>query len=152
MLLFCSKLFFKTLLQYLNGCNRYFATDISDQMIPTDYKSQTHKTKGCLKDSFLDDYFGFQNLDRAMNAIGVIENEKSKFFEAIAGILHLGNVEFEKDVQGCKVSDRSEKSLEFAASLLDIRTSELRELLIFKIIVVRNMHITYVDQFYFPYA
>lgn len=130
------------LLQYLNGCSRYFASDISDPMIPSDYKSETHKTMGCLKDSFLDDYSGFEKLDEAMNAIGVIENEKLFFFEAIAGILHLGNVKFEKDVQGCKVSDRSEKSFELAASLLHIHTLELREVLIFKIMVVGNMRIT----------
>lgn len=107
-------------------------------MIPPDCKSGIHKTMGPIKDSYLDDYIGFSNLNHALTALGIANNEKMKLFETLAGILHLGNVNFEEDMEGCKISNRSEESLELAASLLYIDISELRKVLISKVIAVGN--------------
>lgn len=132
-------------MQYLNGCSKYFATDVTDQLIPSLYKSEIHKTMGPLKDSFIDDYIDFQSLDQSMTALGFVDHEKMKIYEGIAGILHLGNVNFEGDMEGCNISDSSVKSLELAASLLHFGTLELRQLLISKTIVVEKMNITCVN-------
>lgn len=116
-------------------------------MIGDDYKSDCHKLTGPLKDPFLDDYNSFQNIDQAMSALGFVETEKLKFYEMIAAILHLGNVNFENDGEGCRVTDTSQKSLEFAATLLHFDILELRKSLTSKEIVVRNASITYVHLF-----
>lgn len=129
-------------LQYLNGCNRYFATAVTDQMIPSSHKSAVHMEKGPLIDTLLDDYIGFQKFDQSLTKLGLVNDEKMKLYEAIAGILHLGNVNFEESGDGCKISDWSELSLQLAASLFHVDKSQLRQLLITKEIIVGNMNIT----------
>lgn len=117
-------------------------------MIKTDYKSESHKETFPLKDIFLDDYNGFQNFDHAMSKLGMLETEKTEFYEVIAGILHLGNVEFEAYGEGCRINDLSRVSFEFAATLLHADTLELEPVLTKKIIFVDNTTIMYVRQFF----
>lgn len=113
-------------------------------MIKTEYKSESHKKTFPLKDIFLDDFNGFQNFDNAMTALGLLETEKIKFYEVIAAILHLGNIEFDTYADGCKIADTSRKSLVLAATLLHVDNLELEEVLTKKILFVGNASIMYV--------
>lgn len=133
---------FSISLQYLNGCNKYFATDVTDQMIESDVKSESHKATGPLKDDSLDDYQYFQRLDQAMSGMGLLETEKLKIYEVIAGVLHLGNVSFEEDGEGCKITDSSLESFEIASNLLHIDAPELRKSLTSKLLIVADTTIS----------
>lgn len=117
-------------------------------MIQTDYKSESHKETFPLKDIFLDDYNGFQGFDHAMSTLGLLETEKTDFYEVIAGILHLGNVKFEAYGEGCKINDSSRESFEFAATLLRADTLELEAVLTKKVLFVDNTSIVYVWKFF----
>lgn len=63
-------------------------------------------SKGGMTDIQLDDVKDFQLTDQAMSHMGMSDADKTAIYTVIAGVLHLGNVCFEEDVEskgGCKV-------------------------------------------------
>ncbi|EFO99385.1 CRE-HUM-8 protein [Caenorhabditis remanei] len=82
------------------------------------------------EDSMVDDYLDFQRLENALKLTGLNEKELMFIWSTVAGILHLGNIEFEENHGdsrgGCKVSQRSEGYVDQAARLLGLETIELR--------------------------
>ncbi|KAG8124103.1 hypothetical protein E2320_019505 [Naja naja] len=83
--------------RYLNrGCTRYFATKETDKQILQNRKSPEYQRSGSLKDPLLDDHGDFNRMCIAMKKIGLNDEEKLDLFRVVAGVLHLGNIDFEE--------------------------------------------------------
>lgn len=57
---------------------------------------------GSLHDIQLDDVADFETTDKAMTMMGMSDAEKMAIYTVVAGVLHLGNVEFEEEQEGTK--------------------------------------------------
>ena len=55
-----------------------------------------HLKVGALKDPLLDDQGDFNRMCGAMKKIGLDDTEKLDLFRVVAGVLHLGNIDFEE--------------------------------------------------------
>uniref|UniRef100_A0A8V5H8F6 Unconventional myosin-VI n=1 Tax=Melopsittacus undulatus TaxID=13146 RepID=A0A8V5H8F6_MELUD len=116
--------------RYLNrGCTRYFANKETDKQILQNRKSPEYLKAGSLKDPLLDDHGDFNRMCTAMKKIGLDDAEKLDLFRVVAGVLHLGNIDFEEAGStsgGCTVGPRSEPALECCATLLGLDREDLR--------------------------
>jgi len=66
----------------------------------------------------IDDNAGWQNTDAAMETIGIGPDQKSSILRTVAGVLHLGNIQFEPQGDGSKVIQKSEHYVKIAAEQL----------------------------------
>ncbi|XP_026141654.1 myosin VIb isoform X1 [Carassius auratus] len=119
--------------RYLNrGCTRYFANKDSDKQIMQNRKSpedQKHGKAGALKDPLLDDLGDFNRMVVAMKKIGLDDTEKLNLFRVVAGVLHLGNIDFEETGStsgGCILKNQTGQTLEYCAELLGLDQDDLR--------------------------
>ncbi|NXK05011.1 MYO6 protein, partial [Herpetotheres cachinnans] len=116
--------------RYLNrGCTRYFANKETDKQILQNRKSPEYLKAGSLKDPLLDDHGDFNRMCTAMKKIGLDDAEKLDLFRVVAGVLHLGNIDFEEagsSSGGCTLRPRSEPALECCAALLGLDQEDLR--------------------------
>uniref|UniRef100_A0A3Q3WEK0 Unconventional myosin-VI n=1 Tax=Mola mola TaxID=94237 RepID=A0A3Q3WEK0_MOLML len=116
--------------RYLNrGCTRYFASMASDKKIMQNRKSPEHLKVGALKDPLLDDHGDFNRMCVAMKRIGLDDTEKLDLFRVVAGVLHLGNIDFEETGSssgGCILKNQSGQTLEYCADLLGLDQDDLR--------------------------
>lgn len=100
-------------------------------------KSSGHKKLGPLKDPIINDYQSFHLLDDALTRLGLSEDSKLEIYSLVAGVLHLGNIDFEEipdDVRGgCQVAESSEKSLTITCGLLGLDADELRQALVSRV-------------------
>ncbi|TRY86976.1 hypothetical protein DNTS_032763 [Danionella cerebrum] len=116
--------------RYLNrGCSRYFANKDSDKQIVQNRKSVEHGKAGALKDPLLDDLGDFNRMVVAMKKIGLDDTEKLNLFRVVAGVLHLGNIDFEETGStsgGCVLKNESSETLEHCAELLGLDQDDLR--------------------------
>uniref|UniRef100_A0A665WRG8 Unconventional myosin-VI n=1 Tax=Echeneis naucrates TaxID=173247 RepID=A0A665WRG8_ECHNA len=116
--------------RYLNrGCTRYFACKDSDKQIMQNRKSPEHLKVGALKDPLLDDTGDFNRMCVAMKKIGLDDTEKLDLFRVVAGVLHLGNIDFEETGSssgGCVLKNQSGQTLEYCADLLGLDQDDLR--------------------------
>uniref|UniRef100_A0A3Q2PHA5 Unconventional myosin-VI n=1 Tax=Fundulus heteroclitus TaxID=8078 RepID=A0A3Q2PHA5_FUNHE len=116
--------------RYLNrGCTRFFATKDTDQQILQNRKSSEHAKSGPLKDPLLDDHGDFTRMSVAMKKIGLGDTEKLDLFRVVAGVLHLGNIDFEEAGStsgGCTIRNQSSQTLEHCAELLGLEEDDLR--------------------------
>nr|XP_033792370.1 unconventional myosin-VI isoform X3 [Geotrypetes seraphini] len=116
--------------RYLNrGCTRYFATKETDKQILQNRKSPEYLKQGSLKDPLLDDHGDFNRMCIAMKKIGLDDAEKLDLFRVVAGVLHLGNIDFEESGHtsgGCTLKNKSSQSLESCAELLGLDQEDLR--------------------------
>ncbi|XP_068582431.1 myosin VIb isoform X1 [Cebidichthys violaceus] len=116
--------------RYLNrGCTRYFASKDSDKQILQNRKSPEHLKAGALKDPLLDDMGDFNRMCVAMKKIGLDDTEKLDLFRVVAGVLHLGNIDFEETGSssgGCVLKNQSGQTLEYCAGLLGLDQDDLR--------------------------
>ncbi|XP_076021602.1 myosin VIb [Genypterus blacodes] len=119
--------------RYLNrGCTRYFANKDSDKQIMQNRKSpedNKHLQGGALKDPLLDDQGDFIRMCEAMKRIGLDDTEKLDQFRVVAGVLHLGNIDFEETGSssgGCVPKNQSSQTLEYCADLLGLDHDDLR--------------------------
>ena len=55
-----------------------------------------HVKLGALRDPLLDDLGDFNRMCGAMKKIGLDDTEKLDLFRVVAGVLHLGNIDFEE--------------------------------------------------------
>ncbi|XP_039599331.1 unconventional myosin-VI-like, partial [Polypterus senegalus] len=115
---------------YLNrGCTRFFATKETDKQILQNRKSPEHFKEGSLKDPLLDDQGDFNRMCIAMKKIGLNDVEKLDLFRVVAGVLHLGNIDFEEAGStsgGCILKNKSSQTLENCAELLGLCEEDLR--------------------------
>ncbi|XP_035466404.2 unconventional myosin-VI isoform X1 [Scophthalmus maximus] len=116
--------------RYLNrGCTRYFASKDSDKQIMQNRKSPEHLKVGALKDPLLDDQGDFNRMCVAMKKIGLDDTEKLDLFRVVAGVLHLGNIDFEETGSssgGCVLKNQSGQTLEHCADVLGLDQDDLR--------------------------
>ncbi|XP_053457842.1 unconventional myosin-VI isoform X2 [Nycticebus coucang] len=116
--------------RYLNrGCTRYFANKETDKQILQNRKSPEYLKAGSLKDPLLDDHGDFIRMCTAMRKIGLDDEEKLDLFRVVAGVLHLGNIDFEEAGStsgGCNLKNKSTQSLEYCAELLGLDQDDLR--------------------------
>uniref|UniRef100_A0A672FVD7 Unconventional myosin-VI n=1 Tax=Salarias fasciatus TaxID=181472 RepID=A0A672FVD7_SALFA len=116
--------------RYLNrGCTRFFASKDTDKQIMQNRKSKEHGKSGPLKDPLLDDHGDFKRMSVAMKKIGLDDTEKLDLFRVVAGVLHLGNIDFEEAGStsgGCNIRNQSSKTLEHCAELLGLVQEDLR--------------------------
>ncbi|XP_027624038.1 unconventional myosin-VI isoform X5 [Tupaia chinensis] len=116
--------------RYLNrGCTRYFANKETDKQILQNRKSPEYLKAGSLKDPLLDDHGDFIRMCTAMKKIGLDDEEKLDLFRVVAGVLHLGNIDFEEAGStsgGCNLKSKSTQSLEYCAELLGLDQDDLR--------------------------
>ncbi|XP_021565516.1 unconventional myosin-VI [Carlito syrichta] len=116
--------------RYLNrGCTRYFANKETDKQILQNRKSPEYLKAGSLKDPLLDDHGDFIRMCTAMKKIGLDDGEKLDLFRVVAGVLHLGNIDFEDTGStsgGCNLKNKSTQSLEYCAELLGLDQDDLR--------------------------
>ncbi|XP_039641598.1 myosin VIb isoform X1 [Perca fluviatilis] len=116
--------------RYLNrGCTRYFASKDADKQIMQNRKSPEHLQVGALKDPLLDDQGDFSRMCVAMKKIGLDDTEKLDLFRVVAGVLHLGNIDFEETGSssgGCVLKNQSGQTLEYCADLLGLDQDDLR--------------------------
>uniref|UniRef100_A0A3B3WCE8 Unconventional myosin-VI n=1 Tax=Poecilia mexicana TaxID=48701 RepID=A0A3B3WCE8_9TELE len=116
--------------RYLNrGCTRFFATKDTDQQILQNRKSSEHSKAGPLKDPLLDDHGDFTRMSVAMKKIGLGDTEKLDLFRVVAGVLHLGNIDFEEAGStsgGCTIRNQSGQTLQHCAELLGLEQDDLR--------------------------
>ncbi|KAG9336161.1 hypothetical protein JZ751_002508 [Albula glossodonta] len=116
--------------RYLNrGCTRYFANKDTDKQIMQNRKSPEHLKTGSLKDPLLDDQGDFMRMCGAMKKIGLDDTEKLDLFRVVAGVLHLGNIDFEETGSssgGCLLKNQSNQTLEYCADLLGLDQDDLR--------------------------
>uniref|UniRef100_A0A8C4I603 Unconventional myosin-VI n=1 Tax=Dicentrarchus labrax TaxID=13489 RepID=A0A8C4I603_DICLA len=116
--------------RYLNrGCTRFFASKDTDKQILQNRKSPEHMKSGPLKDPLLDDQGDFNRMSVAMKKIGLDDTEKLDLFRVVAGVLHLGNIDFEEAGStsgGCAIKNQSSQTLEHCAELLGLEEEDLR--------------------------
>uniref|UniRef100_A0A665VKE7 Unconventional myosin-VI n=1 Tax=Echeneis naucrates TaxID=173247 RepID=A0A665VKE7_ECHNA len=107
--------------RYLNrGCTRFFASKDTDKQIMQNRKSPEHMKSGPLKDALLDDHGDFNRICVAMKKIGLDDTEKLDLFRVVAGVLHLGNIDFEEAGStsgGCAIKNQSSQTLEHCAEV-----------------------------------
>ncbi|KAG1927316.1 unconventional myosin-VI [Pimephales promelas] len=111
------------------GCTRYFSTKDSEKLIPQNRKSPELLKAGPLKDPLLDDHADFKRMCVAMKKIGLDDTEKLNLFRVVAGVLHLGNIDFEEAGStsgGCVLKKTCGQSLQFCAELLGLDEEDLR--------------------------
>lgn len=115
-----------------------------------------HFKVGALKDPLLDDKGDFNRMCVAMKRIGLDDTEKLDLFRVVAGVLHLGNVDFEEtgsssgaallvqitdkscfhkacfhtllwlSLGGCILKNQSSQTLQYCAELLGLDQDDLR--------------------------
>uniref|UniRef100_A0A8C7LZH9 Unconventional myosin-VI n=1 Tax=Oncorhynchus mykiss TaxID=8022 RepID=A0A8C7LZH9_ONCMY len=88
-----------------------------------------HLKSGPLKDPLLDDQGDFNRMCGAMKKIGLDDTEKLDLFRVVAGVLHLGNIDFEEAGStsgGCTIKNQSSQTVEYCAELLGLEESDLR--------------------------
>ena len=66
---------------------------------------QQYLQKGSLHDPQLDDLKDFRLTNSAMDHMGMKESEKDDIYAVVAGVLHLGNVSFEENIDDSKGMD-----------------------------------------------
>ncbi|VDL74370.1 unnamed protein product [Nippostrongylus brasiliensis] len=81
-------------------------------------------------DAIVDDAADFVHLVEALARAGLSKDEINDIFRTVAGVLHLGNVEFIDSINdtrgGCKVDPESEQSLAIASELLGLEVAEMK--------------------------
>jgi myosin VI len=129
---------------YLNrGCTQYFSSKSNEKSIPSNRKSNDTQIKGFLSDSHLDDAKYFLEVDKAMDQIGLTNDEKMNIYLTVATVLHIGNIEFEDDPDnskgGCRLKDGPSKAsskmsaMKISAQMLGLDADELEKSLISRV-------------------
>jgi myosin I len=101
---------------------------------PKDYaylvKSDTFKVTG------INDKKEFDIVSAALKVVGFVHDGIQNLYKVVAGILELGNVEFENEKDGSKV--KNPKQLSKAAALLQVSEQELTAALTFRSVVTQK--------------
>ncbi|RCN45917.1 myosin head [Ancylostoma caninum] len=112
------------------GTTTFFARPGSKSTIAPDRLSEQAKKVGMLTDAIVDDAADFSHLSDALGRAGLSPNEIFDIWRVVAGVLHLGNIDFVDSVDdnrgGCKMDPASEMSLNIAADLLGMEVAELK--------------------------
>lgn len=86
---------------------------------------------GCYTVDDVDDSKDFQDVINAMNTMGITPDEQAVIFQIVAGILHIGNVQFAEDDRGnAYITDETE--LNIAAGLWAVSPEDLKYSMLFR--------------------
>ncbi|CAL2042087.1 unnamed protein product [Caenorhabditis brenneri] len=111
-----------------NGFTGFFAN--LDSQSPSKILKNRLGNTSFSYDSMVDDFNGFQRLEAALKMSGLNEQEIMFVWSTIAGVLHLGNVEFEDIIDdskgGCKIAKNCEDAVMHSAALLGLQAIELK--------------------------
>lgn len=64
-----------------------------------------------MKEPGINDVADFQQLDNAMNAVGLTMSQKADIYRVAAAVLHLGNIEFQESTRDKKGKKSSQHHL-----------------------------------------
>ena len=82
-----------------------------------------------LKADGIDDFRDFSALQHAMITVGFSESERQHMMSILAGILHVGNIEFKpidiKGTEGSEINDVSRRFLNNASSAFEVEAKDL---------------------------
>ncbi|GFS73987.1 myosin heavy chain 95F [Trichonephila clavipes] len=119
------------------GCTQYFTSQETEKMLNKDSISSDQCQKGSLHDPMLDDIRNFLALDKALNNMGLSENERQNIYTVVAAVLHLGNVSFEDNPDdckgGCRLAPGAAEILLIISSLLGVDAQYLRQSLLSRV-------------------
>ncbi|KAL0491036.1 myosin I heavy chain [Acrasis kona] len=85
---------------------------------------------GCYTVDGIDDVAEFKDTKRAMDVMGITQQEQKNIFQLLAGILWLGNIQFVELHKDTGIKNM--QALEFAASLLGVKPDRLKKVLTYK--------------------
>ncbi|VDO63914.1 unnamed protein product [Heligmosomoides polygyrus] len=112
------------------GTTTYFLRPGSKSRIPSERFSAEARKAGLLTDSIVDDAADFAHLGDALGRAGLSPDEVQEIWRMIAGILHLGNVQFIESINdtrgGCKVDPEYEQELSYASELLGLELGDMK--------------------------
>lgn len=87
----------------------------------------------------------FLKIDEQLATFGLTRDERECVYKLLAGILHLGNIEFESsDDDSCRIAITSEDTYKTVAQLLSIELSVLESNLIYRKFVVKGSKLRFV--------
>lgn len=66
---------------------------------------------GSLNDPKLDDVNDFKVCDTAMTHLGISNDEKKSIYTLVSAVLHLGNLEFEENLEDAKGMSKNKKKV-----------------------------------------
>jgi len=99
------------------------------------YLNQT----SCVKVDTVNDKEDFVLTCEAMRVMGITDDIKENIFELIAGILHLGNVNFVENQKGyAGVDENSLEELDLAARFLRVDPTVLKNAMLFRVVEVQS--------------
>lgn len=94
------------------------------------------------------DHEGFTRTMECLAGIGLSPEEQKDLFGTVAGVLHLGNIQFEEhddpsesfteSIGKCRVTDESRPSLRKACVLLGLDEAQLEDAILTKVIVING--------------
>ncbi|PIO76687.1 myosin head [Teladorsagia circumcincta] len=112
------------------GTTTFFVRPGSKSKVSSDRLSEQARKSGLLIDAIVDDAADFSHLVDALGRAGLTSNEIGDIWSTVAGVLHLGNVEFDENPNdnrgGCKVAAESEEALMIASKLLGLEVAEMK--------------------------
>jgi myosin heavy subunit len=109
--------------QLLDGCEAELRTRLHLPAAGEEAQAAFYylSTSGCSRVEGMDDARDdFASTRAAMDAVGIARAEQDELFQLVAGVLHLGNVDFvpSADGEACSVLEAKEESLRLASKLL----------------------------------
>ncbi|PIO63936.1 myosin head, partial [Teladorsagia circumcincta] len=112
------------------GTTTFFVRPGSKSKVSSDRLSEQARKSGLLVDAIVDDAADFSHLVDALGRAGLTSDEIGDIWCTVAGVLHLGNVEFDENPNdnrgGCKVAAESEEALMIASELLGLEVAEMK--------------------------
>lgn len=90
--------------------------------------------KNAKQDQFRNIKKKFDVIDSTLTQFGLFEDQKLALYKVIASILHLGNVDFHDQSEGCQIIETEKKSLQNAANLLGMEAEVLAESIMTRVI------------------
>ncbi|PAV60623.1 hypothetical protein WR25_04567 [Diploscapter pachys] len=113
-----------------HGTSQFFAHPTAKPTVASERLSDATRKSGFARDPIVDDQADFQRLAKALAGSGFTAEQQNFIWSTVAGILHLGNITFEEQVNdtkgGCKVDPASDLSVSAAATLLGLDTGNLQ--------------------------
>lgn len=97
----------------------------------------------CYKVADINDAAAFDETISALEQIGIFPEEQNRIFQIVAGILHLGNVDFVQNAETVHVTPNTQASLKMAAKLFGIGDSLLEQTLTRKTVETKKRMSTY---------
>ena len=88
---------------------------------------------GCIDIEGVDDAQDFNEANQAFDEIGFSKDEQHSLYRIVAGILHLGNIDFvSNNDEETRIDPKSDSAFQFACELFGLRTEEFKQAMLFR--------------------